>query len=164
VQRFAILVGKSLGHTGFLDVARSVSTELKIEVLGFEAFTPDAIEHAFKKFAEAQVEAIVVPIDPIFASKGRRIVELAADHKLPAIYGAREFVTIGGLMSYATDQRYLFRRAAAYVDKILRGAKPADLPIEQPAKFELVINLKTAMELGLAVPPAILAYADTVIE
>jgi putative ABC transport system substrate-binding protein len=114
--------------------------------------------------AEARVEVIIVPADPIFFSKGRRIVELAADHKLPAIYGAREFVIIGGLMSYGADQRDLFRRAAAYVDKILKGAKPGDLPVEQPTKFELVVNLKAAQPLGLAIPPSILARADEVIE
>jgi putative ABC transport system substrate-binding protein len=91
------------------------------------------------------------------------IVDLAAKHHLPAIYASREFVDAGGLMTYGVSYPYLYRRAATYVDKILKGAKPADLPIEQPMKFELVINLKTAQALGLTIPPSVLFQADEVL-
>ena len=94
----------------------------------------------------------------------KQIIELAASHRLPTAYGRREFVEAGGLFSYGTNFSDLFRRAAAFVDKILRGAKPIDLPVEQPTKFELVINLKTAKALGLEVPLTLLARADEVIE
>jgi putative tryptophan/tyrosine transport system substrate-binding protein len=94
-----------------------------------------------------------------------RLIDLAAKHRLPTIYAQREFVVgSGGLMSYGTDFHHQFRRAAIFVDKILKGAKPADLPIEQPTKFELVINLKTAKALGLTIPPSLLQRADQVIE
>jgi putative tryptophan/tyrosine transport system substrate-binding protein len=102
---------------------------------------------------------------PFFNVHRTRLVELAAKHRLPTIYHQKEFVVGSGcLMSYAADFRELFRRAAGYVNKILRGAKPADLPVEQPTKFELIINLKTAKALGLTIPPSLLARADQVIE
>jgi putative ABC transport system substrate-binding protein len=107
---------------------------------------------------------VIVDGDTLFVLEMSRVVDLAASHKLPAIYRWREFVAIGGLMSYGADLKDLFRRAATYVDKILKGAKPADLPVEQPIKFLLVVNLKTAQALGLVIPPVILAGADEVIE
>jgi putative tryptophan/tyrosine transport system substrate-binding protein len=94
----------------------------------------------------------------------RRLVDLAAKHRLPVVYSFREFVDVGGLMSYGPNVADLFRRAATYVDKILKGAKPGDLPVEQPTKFELVINLKTAKALGLTIPPSVLGRADHIIE
>jgi ABC-type uncharacterized transport system substrate-binding protein len=103
-------------------------------------------------------------VTAMFVQQRRRLVELAAKSRLPAVYGSRESVDAGGLMSYGPDLADSFRRSATYVDKILKGAKPGDLPIEQPTKFDLVINLKTAKALGLTIPPALLQRADQVIE
>jgi putative ABC transport system substrate-binding protein len=116
-------------------------------------------------FSEARGASAVIQLDDvIFTSHRRQVVELAARHRLPTMYGFKEFVHAGGLMAYGPDYPDLYRRAATYVDKILKGANPADLPIEQPAKFELVINLKTARVLGLAIPPSLLVRANQVIE
>ena len=100
----------------------------------------------------------------MFNTERRRLVDLAAKHRLPAVYQSREFVDAGGLMAYGPNFADLFRRAATYVDKILKGAKPADLPVEQPTKFELVINLKAAKALGLTIPQSVLGRADHVVE
>ena len=112
----------------------------------------------------ARADAVTVQSTNIFFIERTRLVDLAAKNRLPAMYLSREFVDAGGLMSYGPNVADLHRRAATYVDKILKGAKPGDLPVEQPTKFELVINLKTANALGLTIPPAILARADEVIE
>jgi putative ABC transport system substrate-binding protein len=106
----------------------------------------------------------LVIADPLVNDNRGRIVAFAATHRLPAIYPYRTFVDAGGLMSYGADVSDLHRRAATYVDRVLKGAKPAELPIEQPAKFELVVNLKTAKALGLTIPPALLLRADDVIQ
>ena len=135
-----------------------------MEFLSVEARSPREIDAAFAKIAIERAEALIVQGDAIFLSEKDRIVELAASHKLPAVYQFREFVVVGGLMSYGPALTDLFRRAATYVDKILKGAKPADLPVEQPTKFELVVNLNTAKALRLTIPPSILARADEVIE
>jgi putative ABC transport system substrate-binding protein len=112
----------------------------------------------------ARAQALVVVVDPLTVRYRGRIVELATTNQLPAMYGFREFVDAGGLIAYGVNLPYLCRRAALYVDKILKGAAPAELPVEQPTHFELVINLKTAKALGLEVPPTLLARADEVIE
>jgi putative ABC transport system substrate-binding protein len=121
------------------------------------------IEGAFAAMLRMRADGVVVLQDPVLLSARPEIVHLAARHKLPAVYPLREFVELGGLMSYGVNIADQFRRAAAYVDKILKGAKPADLPVEQPTKFELVINLKTAKALGLTVPQSVLVRADEII-
>jgi putative tryptophan/tyrosine transport system substrate-binding protein len=114
--------------------------------------------------ATERVGALLVLADAIFNNHRTRLADLAARSRLPAAYGWREYVEAGGLMSYGSSLRDLYRRSAAFVDKILKGAKPADLPVEQPTKFELVINLKAAKALGLEVPPLLIAQADELIE
>ena len=122
------------------------------------------MELAVKSFARDPNGGLVVLSDSFSVVNRKVIIGLAAQHRLPAIYFFRFFVTDGGLVSYGVDRSESFRRAAAYVDRILRGAKPSDLPVEAPTKFELVINVKTAKALGLEVPPSLLARADEVIE
>ncbi len=123
-----------------------------------------ADESAFAALSAARLDAIFVPLDSMFYQHRVRLAELAAKSRLPAMWGLREHAEAGGLLAYSTDLGDLARRAATFVDKILKGAKPADLPVEQPTKFELVINLKTAKALGLTIPPSLLARADQVIE
>jgi putative ABC transport system substrate-binding protein len=121
-------------------------------------------ERAFTEIRRARAEAVTVLSDPVTVARRLDITEMAARYRMPAIYALREWVDDGGLMSYATSLNEQWRRAARYVDKILKGKKPADLPIEQPSKFELVINLKTAKALGLTMPPSLLLRADQVLE
>jgi putative ABC transport system substrate-binding protein len=123
----------------------------------------DDFESAFGGAIRERASALLVISDPLTNTHQRRIVELAAKNRLPAIYPIREFVQAGGLMAYAPDRLEQYRRVAYYVDKILKGAKPADLPVEQPTKFEFVINLKAAKQIGLTIPPNLLARADKVI-
>lgn len=129
-----------------------------------EAKEAEAFERAAAGARREGAEALFVLPDTLTLLERRRIADLALKYGLPAIYGFREFVTAGGLMSYGTMQTDLYRRAAAHVDKILRGKSPADVPVEQATRFELVINLKTAKALGLTIPPSLLARADEVIE
>jgi putative tryptophan/tyrosine transport system substrate-binding protein len=125
---------------------------------------PADLDTAFETLTRERVSIVIMHPDPMFLNERRRIVELAVAARLPVVYGFREHVEDGGLMSYGIDLHENFRRAAAYVGKILKGAKPTDLPIEQPTKFELIINLKTAKALGLTIPEAFLLRADEVIE
>ena len=129
-----------------------------------EARGPADLDRAFSDMTKARAGALTVLPGNMFFSERRRLVGLAAKNRLPAVYPSREYVDAGGFMSYAPNGADLFRRAATYVDKILKGAMPGDLPVEQPTKFELVINLKTAKALGLTIPPSLLQRADQVIE
>jgi ABC-type uncharacterized transport system substrate-binding protein len=140
--------------------ARSLGVQLQL----LEARGPNEFDGAFAAMATERAEALLVLADGIFSSHGTRLADLAARSRLPAAYGVRESVEAGGLMSYGPSFLDTYRRSAAYVDKILKGTKPADLPVEQPTKFELVINLKAAKALGLEVPPLLIAQADELIE
>ena len=122
------------------------------------------MEDAFVEMNKAAAQALILLTDPILFGQRKRTVELASKYKLPAVYFYSGFVTEGGLMSYGPSDVDLFRRAAGYVDRILKGMKPGELPVEQPTKFELTFNLNTAKALGLTVPPKLLLTADEVIE
>ena len=124
----------------------------------------DELDKAFEVSTTVRADALAILPEPVFVANLKRIADFAAKNRLPSIFHLREFADAGGLITYGPDRSDLFRRAAAYIDKILKGAKPTDLPIQLPTKFELVINLKTAKALGLTVPPMLLARADEVIE
>jgi putative ABC transport system substrate-binding protein len=142
--------------------AAARSLGLRVHVLG--ARGADELEGAFAAITKERPDAFFTLADPVLFAHRARIAEFANRNRLPAMYPHREYGEAGGLMAYGADLRENFRRAAAFVDKILKGAKPADLPVEQPTKFELVINLQTAKALGLTIPPAVLARADDVIQ
>jgi putative ABC transport system substrate-binding protein len=149
-------------ETDMLKGAEVAARALGVRLQFVEARGPVDFDRAFSEMTKARADALIVL--PVLFDERRRIVDLAAKNRLPAVYPLREYVDAGGLMAYGASLTDLFRRAATYVDKILKGAKPADLPVEQPTKFELVINLKTAKALGLTIPPTLLARADEVIE
>jgi putative ABC transport system substrate-binding protein len=151
-------------HVPQLREIKAAAVASGIDLMPLEIRSPDELGSAFAALVKERVEALAVPPDTVFNNFRRRIAELAATMRMPAIYGYREHVEDGGLMSYGPDNRGNYRRAATYVDKILKGANPGDLPVEQPTKFELVINLKAAKALGLTVPPQLLTRADEVIE
>jgi putative ABC transport system substrate-binding protein len=139
--------------------ARTVGVQLQF----VEARGAEEIDRAFAAISKAGTKAVIVLGDPIFISHRKRIADLAMKRRLPAVSGTKEHAEAGGLMAYGPSFPDMYRRTAYYVDKILKGAKPADLPVEQPTKFELVINLKTAKQIGLTIPPNVLARADKVI-
>jgi len=143
-------------------------TELAAEAFGvqlqyLEVLAPKDFETAFQAAGKGRADAVLVLQSFVLTSQRKQLVDLAVKNRLPAIYDRREFVEDGGLMTYSVSSTDLFRRAATYVDKILKGAKPADLPVEQPKKFEFIINLKAAKQIGLTIPPNVLARADRVI-
>jgi putative ABC transport system substrate-binding protein len=148
---------------GFRDV-QTAATAAGMEAIFVNASAQEVFESAFATMAAARVDVMIVPSSAPNTDARSQIVTSAARYRLPAAYGAREFVDVGGLISYGASRAGLFGRAAVFVDKILRGANPADLPVEQPRKLELVINLKTARALGLVVARSLLARADEVIE
>jgi len=141
-------------------VARALGVQLQL----VEARGPAEIDRAFSEMIKAGAGALAVLSTPMFSSERRRLVDLATKHRLPTVFSFRAYVDAGGLMSYGPNVADLFRRAATYVDKILKGTKPAELAVEQPTRFELIINLKAARVLGLTIPPAVLARADQVVE
>jgi putative ABC transport system substrate-binding protein len=165
VRRVAVLSNPANpSHALALTQAGDVAQTLGMDLQSQEARGHHEFVNAFAAMTQERAGALYVLADPMFNLERARLQALAAKSRLPAMYGLREFAEAGGLMSYAADSRDNFRRSAAYVDRILKGAKPADLPVEQPTKFELVINLRAAKALGLTIPPAVLARADEVIQ
>ena len=152
------------GHPRSLREAEVAARSLKMRLQVLEARAPTEFAGAFSAATKESAGALLVVGDPMFFGERTRIVELAAKNRLPLMASQKEYAEAGGLLAYGIDHRDSFRRAATYVDKILKGAKPGDLPIEQPTKFEFVINLKTAKALGLTIPPSLLGRADEVIQ
>jgi putative ABC transport system substrate-binding protein len=162
LTRVAVLWDPS--EVGQFKAAESAGQYLGIRVQSLEIRNPDEIPGAFAMAAKERAEAVFVVVTPLFFRERVQLSKLAVESEIPAVYALREFAESGGLMSYGTSLPEMFRLAGVYVDKIFRGAKPGDLPMEQPTKFELVINLKTARDLGLTIPPSILLRADHIIE
>jgi putative ABC transport system substrate-binding protein len=152
------------GNRHQLRVAEVAATASGVRLLPVEVRAPAEIDRAFVAMARERAEALLVLLDVMFWDRRERITALAAKNRLPSVYPFSVFAEAGGLMSYSGSRSDLNRQLAVYVDKILKGAKPSDLPVEQPTKFELVINLKTAKALGLTIPPSLLQRADQVIE
>ena len=165
ISRVAVL-GNSAnpGNAPQLRAAQMAARSLGVRLQPLDARGPSEIDSAFAAMTRERAGAFLVLLDPMLSGQREQIAGLAAKGRLPAMYALRQHVEVGGLMAYGANIFDLFRRMAIYVDKILKGAKPADLPIEQPTKYELVINLKTAKALGLTIPPSLLARADQVIE
>jgi putative ABC transport system substrate-binding protein len=147
-----------------LEQTEAAARALGVQLLRLEARGPNDFDRVFAAMSRERVGGLILIPSAMFIDERRRIVNVVNKDRLPAMFYFREFAEVGGLMSYGPNFRELFRRAATYVDKILKGAKPADLPVEQPTKFELVINLKTAKALGIAIPPSLLQRADEVIQ
>jgi putative ABC transport system substrate-binding protein len=165
VTRVAILRDLALAHgSGQLGAIQSVAPSLGVELSPISVGDTDAVERAVAAFARSANGGMIVTASPFAAGQRHLIITLAARYRLPAVYGFRYLVNSGGLISYGPDSIDPFRRAADYVDRILKGEKPANLPVQAPVKYELAINLKTARALGLDVPPTLLAIADEVIE
>ncbi len=165
VSRVAVLQNPSNEtHARILQQAEGAARALGVQLHIVPARTPPEIDAAFAAMRSQRVGSVLVLRDALFLAQRTQIAALAAKSRLPGVYGFREQAEAGGLMAYGASAPLMYRRAAAYVDKILKGAKPADLPVEQPTKFELVINMKMAKALGLTIPPSLLLRADKVIE
>ena len=164
-RRIAVLANPNNPSTpAMLDATETSAGALGVRLLRFEAAAPEQAASALAAAARERADALAVLADPMFFSNRRRLVEAATQHRLPSMWEWREYVEAGGLLAYGPLLDDLYRRAATYVDKILKGAKPADLPVEQPRKFELVINMKTAKAFGLTIPQSLRARADQLIE
>jgi putative ABC transport system substrate-binding protein len=165
VQRIALLWNPAAPtHARAVAVVEAAAWSLGIEPRLVTASAPDAFEAVFAAMNKARAEALLVLASPVYLRHRARLAELALQHRLPTISAFREFASAGLLLSYGADLNEMLRRCAGYVDKILKGARPGELPVEQASKYELIINLKTARALGLTIPPEILARADDVIE
>jgi putative ABC transport system substrate-binding protein len=165
VARIGVLsIPTSSLHVAILKELEVAAGSLRVRLQPFGVATPEEIESAVTTMTRNGADALITLDDPFTSLQSRRIADLALQHRLPTVSTARLYPENGALMSYGARFDDLFKRAATYVDKILKGAKPGDLPVEQPTKFELVVNLKTARALGITVPPTLLARADEVIE
>ncbi len=162
VSRVGVL--HSAATTVGLREYQAAGQTLEVRVQVVEVRNRDELEHAFAAMARERIDALLVPADPFLFTERHRVAELAREHRLAGMYSTREYAEAGGLMSYSARLSEQFRRAAIYVDKILRGVSPATLPVEAPSQYELVINVTTAKALGLTIPPSLLARADQVIE
>jgi ABC-type uncharacterized transport system substrate-binding protein len=164
ISRVAVLWSTSNPtYARMIEKIRAAAPLIKLQLEIVKVASPEQLDQALSEVKKSHADAMFVFEDPVFRANSVRIVEFAARNRLSTVYGGSEFVHAGGLMSYGPSHAEMFRRAAGYVDKILKGAKPGDLPIEQPKKFELVVNLKTAKALGLMIPQSILLRADEVI-
>jgi len=165
ISRIAVLgTSTQPGNAQALKEMEQAAASFGVQLQYRDVLAVKDIETAFRAASGGHADAVLVLTSPVLNSQRTQTVNLAARSRLPSVYFATEFVDDGGLMAYGVNFPDLFRRAATYVDKILKGAKPADLPIERPTKFELVINLKTAKQIGLTIPPNVLVRADRVIK
>jgi putative tryptophan/tyrosine transport system substrate-binding protein len=164
-SRIAVLMHPTSRDGASMRETQAAAQVLGVELHPIEVSRPDEIAGAFAAVQQMGAGALLVLTNPSMIEQHRgEVTALALQHRLPAMYPWRQYVAVGGLMSYGTSPRWMYQRAAYYVDKILKGAKPADLPVEQPTKFELVINLKAAKALGITMPPSLLLLADEVIQ
>ena len=163
--RIAVLLNPDEDEgVAFYKQTQEAAQAFSLQLDPVEVHSANGFEHAFAYMKKSRDDALLVLLAPLVTLNSRRIVELALNYRLPGMYPTRQFVEEGGLMAYGPLVADLYRRAAAYVDKILKGAKPGELPVEQPTKFELIINLRTAKQIGLTIPPTVLARADRVIK
>ena len=164
VTQIAVLYNSTdPGATGHVEVTRATAQSLGLQIRQVEVRSAADFDSAFADIARDRPDALLVVTDPMVFANREKIVQFTVQQKLPAIFEYKAFADLGGLMSYGASMAEQWRRAAYYADKILKGAKPADLPVEQPTKFEFIINLKTAKQIGLVIPPNVLARADRVI-
>jgi putative ABC transport system substrate-binding protein len=165
LSRVAVLGTSTIrAHAGFLKEHEPAAAALGVKLQFLDVLDPKDIETAFRAASEGRADGLMVLSGPVLNGNRTQVLDLAVESRLPAIYNFAEFVEAGGLMTYGVSTTDLSRRAAIYVDKILKGRKPADLPVEQPMKFELIINLRTAKQIGLTIPPNVLVRADRVIK
>jgi putative ABC transport system substrate-binding protein len=163
LSRVAVLDNTSTTYRTTSKSAQAAAQKAAVRTLVLAASTPQELEYAFATMAREKAEALIVGTATFSPLQQRQIAELALKHRLPSVFGSREYVEAGGLMSFGTKFSELYRRSATYVDKILKGAKPGDLPVEQPVNLELVVNLRTARALDLTIPQSLLLRADDVI-
>ena len=163
-RRIAVLWNSTFSQAIGPDALSVPARALALEVRTFDARTLSEVRDAFRLIIRERIGAIFPLRNPVLVANKIEVIRLVANARLPAIYDEREFVEAGGLMAYGANLDDLYRRMATYVDRLLKGAKPSDLPVEQPTKFELVVNMKTARALGLTIPQSVLARADDIIE